>query len=64
MIAEILSPTKKETGFFIKKISEDKIRIVSAESEATEFKDSDEAKSLIETAAPKLVYKMKEYNQQ
>ena len=44
MIAEVLSDKKQETGFFVKKVSDEKIKIVASKKEATLFESYEEVK--------------------
>ena len=62
MIAEVLSDKKQETGFFVKKVSDEKIKIVASKKEATLFESDKEVKELARTAAPDLKYRMKKNN--
>lgn len=62
MIAEVLSDKKQETGFFVKKVSDEKIKIVASKEEATLFESDEEVKELTSTAAPDLKYRMKKNN--
>ena len=62
MIAEVLSDKKQETGFFVKKVSDEKIKIVASKKEATLFESYEEVKELARTAAPDLKYRMKKNN--